>query len=340
MVIAQVSRSSHWMIRMFDFPVKQLVLTQLFLTPIIIIFVYDESILLHTVPLFVGSICVLLSLYTIWPYTTIHAKDIQSTVADSKSDSISVMSVNVFMHNSDHKRLIELVQNIDPDFLLLLETNLKWQRATEKLDATYPYQIKHPLENTYGLLFFSKYPIKNSEVRFLLKSEIPSIKAKIELSPNHTTWFYGVHPEPPSPTESETSEPRDIELLKLSKEVRQIQEPIIFAGDFNDVAWSHTTRLFRRHSGLLDPRIGRGSFSTFNAKYPLLRWPLDHFFLSPHFTINKMSVLPSIGSDHFPIMIDVNLNSNANQKSPMPEGDDIKEVQEKLANEKFHRDVR
>ena len=205
-----------------------------------------------------------------------------------------------------------------------------------KLDELYPYSIKHPLENTYGLLFFSKYKIHNPEVRFLLKSDIPSIRAKLELSPNIYCWFYGVHPEPPSPTESDTSEPRDIELLKLAKEVRKLEEPVIFAGDFNDVAWSHTTRLFRRFSGLLDPRIGRGSYSTFHVKYPLLRWPLDHFFLSAHFTINEMKVLPSIDSDHFPILIELNLHPEKSHYTPRPEQEDVSEIKDKLNNEENH----
>ena len=74
-------------------------------------------------------------------------------------------------------------------------------------------------------------------------------------------------------------------------------------GDLNDVAWSRTTRLFQRISGLLDPRVGRRYVNTFHADYPLLRWSLDHVFHSTDFALVAMQRLPHIGSDHFPIYV-------------------------------------
>ncbi|MDB4673529.1 hypothetical protein OAF27_01825, partial [Verrucomicrobiales bacterium] len=77
----------------------------------------------------------------------------------------------------------------------------------------------------------------------------------------------------------------------------------------NDVAWSSTTRDFKKVSGMLDPRIGRGFYNSFHAKNWYIRFPLDHIFITDEFTLVDLRRLRNIGSDHFPVAITLALNN-------------------------------
>jgi len=112
--------------------------------------------------------------------------------------------------------------------------------------------------------------------------------------------MYVVHPEPP--VFSHDTMGRDSEIAHIGLEAARDDLPTVVTGDLNDVAWSRTTGTFQRLSGLLDPRVGRGFYNTFNAFHWWARWPLDHLFHDPQFRIISISRLPKIGSDHFPML--------------------------------------
>jgi endonuclease/exonuclease/phosphatase (EEP) superfamily protein YafD len=180
--------------------------------------------------------------------------------------------------------------------------------------------------------FYSRFEMSNTLVRRIIDEEIPSIRTELTLSGGVKIELHALHPKPPSPTESPDSVDRDGELLIVGREVAENTKPVIVAGDLNDVAWSKSTFLFRKISRLLDPRIGRGAFSTYHAGYPLFRWPLDHIFHSDHFTLVEIKRLRNVGSDHYPIFIKLAYTPKKMAEQEAPEAD---EADEKLADERI-----
>ncbi|MEC8886058.1 MAG: endonuclease/exonuclease/phosphatase family protein [Pseudomonadota bacterium] len=237
------------------------------------------------------------------PYTFIWKNQVKSVRQEdlNPDKQISMIVSNVLTPNRKYQKLINLVNELQPDLLLTLETDQSWQNALSVIEKDYPYRVAVPLDNLYGMHLYSKLELKNAEVKHLLSDEIPSIHASVILRSGNEVDLYCLHPQPPSPTEAAESTLRDAELLMVGDAIKDINQSCIVMGDLNDVAWSKTTRLFQRISGLLDPRVGRKFINTFHADYPCFRWSLDHVFHSIDFALVKMERLPHIGSDHFPV---------------------------------------
>ena len=216
---------------------------------------------------------------------------------------ISLIVSNVLTPNTQYHLLLQQIHQHQPDLILTLESDAHWQQALNVLEDDYPYRVAVPLDNLYGMHLYSRLALKDIEVKFILSDEIPSIHATVILRSGQPVQLYCLHPKPPSPTEAKDSTLRDAELLIVGDQIKDLDESCIVMGDLNDVAWSRTTRLFQRISGLLDPRVGRHFVNTFHADYPLLRWSLDHVFHSTDFALVQMQRLAHIGSDHFPVYV-------------------------------------
>lgn len=260
-------------------------------------------------------------IYKIWPYTPLSKKEMLRLKSFNKENDFTVFSANVYQDNNQYDVLLKQIKEADPDIIFLLETNSEWFEATSTLKKDYPYQLLEPLENTYGLLFYSKLKLEKAKVNYIVKNDIPSIEAVVVLPSGKKFKLWGLHPEPPVPTESLYSTAKDKELMKVALKAKESKLPCIVIGDLNDVAWSHTTELFRKTSELLDPRRGRGFYNTFSAHHWFIRFPLDYIFCSKQFGLISMKRLPKNGSDHFATVTHLALaNEFAEQQDP-PEAD-------------------
>jgi endonuclease/exonuclease/phosphatase (EEP) superfamily protein YafD len=267
----------------------------------------------------------------IFPYTPLAPKEVVEAHPGNSEATIRILIANVLMENRRAEDLLALVREKDPDLLLAVETDNWWHKQLEVLDGDYPHSLKQPQSNYYGMHFFSKLELRSPAVRFLVEDDVPSVRAGMRLRSGHWIEFYGIHPRPPEVKED--TEERDAEILLVGKQIKSDGRPSIVAGDLNDVAWSHTTRLFQRISGTLDPRRGRGTFNTFHAHYPIFRWPLDHIFHEASFTLIGLERLRNIGSDHFPVFATLQYEPKAevHQEAPEADAEDHKEARQRIA---------
>ncbi len=310
------SRHGGWYVRGFDFPKPHVVLI-CFATVAMWLWYAPASTVIHWIVVTALAAATFYNVFLVIQFTSVWRRQVADAVNRDTPDSIKLLMSNVQMENTDYAAVEELVRREDADLVLLCETDRKWVEAMEGVAALYPHVTLQPQENFYGMMFLTRLDVESVDVRFLVDSDTPSIHAVLWTRGGRKFVFIGLHPAPPLPGRG--SELRDAELMIVAKETKDIRTPVIVAGDLNDVAWSHTTRQFKRISRMLDPRVGRGYLASFHADYWFARWPLDHLFHTDDFELEELALRPSVGSDHFPVASTLQLVRGETRNEPQDE---------------------
>ncbi|WP_417503740.1 endonuclease/exonuclease/phosphatase family protein [Marinomonas gallaica] len=326
-------RISHWTVRSCDFPRLQFaVLAAVLLTVQWIVLPWDGPFSWALIVMTIS--CLAIQLWWVLPYTALFPKEVKNAHEVKPERLITLLTANVLTPNRQAHKLVELVQLHKPDVLVTLESDKWWESQLSVIESSLPYTVKCPLDNLYGMHVYSRFPLGDTSLSFLVEDDVPSVHTTMTMEDGSVIRVHFLHPAPPSPTENEESGERDAEIAIVARSVADCDMPVIVTGDLNDVAWSRTTRLFRKVSGLLDPRVGRGIYCTFHADYPFLRWPLDHVFHSKHFTLSHIERMPSIGSDHFPLLTRLALTPSAGVGQEAVAGDhDDEQLAKNMAQE-------
>ncbi len=319
----------HWWTRIFDYPRFQKLMVLATLLILWIILGREDGNFWWWTGAVTASMYYLG--YLVWPYSVFGKKMIKKVSYDAQK-GIHLIVGNVYQYNKNYNKTLQLIQSKKPDLVFLVETDQSWADALTPLHSIYPHRILLPLDNTYGLVLYSKLSILRQEINYLISEDIPSLEIDVELRNGQQITIYAIHPTPPVPGESLKSTERDAEILIVGKKSKENSLPSLVIGDLNDVAWSYTTSLFLKISEMADPRRGRGFYNTFHAKYPFFRWPLDHVFLSKHFGLSMIHVLPPIDSDHFPIELKAILTESNTTLTERATSEEKIEARAKITN--------
>lgn len=319
-------KSAHGLVRGLAFPRQQLLIAALFCAVVLAV-VYPSrtgamAVLVMTAVAGIHA-AYIIRFTPFWSKQSVHA---DADLQEDRTRQLRLLAANVKKSNRDYKLLIDMIHAQKPDLVMAIEVDQHWiDGLKEPLAATFPYWVDVPMDNGYGICVMSRLALSETRVRELVTQSVPSVQTVVQLENGEKVRLYVVHPEPPVVNHDTIG--RDSEIAMIGLEVADDVLPAIVAGDLNDVAWSSTTRRFQRLSGLVDPRVGRGFYNTFNALIPMMRWPLDHLFHDTRFRLIEMKRLGKIGSDHFPMLFVLGLAHTEAVQNEVEEAD-VEEVAE------------
>jgi len=227
--------------------------------------------------------------------------------ASVDAPSLRVMSFNLLSTNESYSGVIDYIATVDPDVVLLHEASRPWEVAMES--AKLGYEIIRPRSD--DLIFGTLLLVRGESVEVVSYGFAAASPRAVELNFIPTGWesvvsLLGTHPL--APTDQERADLRDAQLRFAGEWAAGQTGAFIVVGDFNATPWSSPFRRLMGSADLRNSQRGFGlqpSFSTDSNL--LLRVPIDHLLHSDALEVTRRQLGPRLGSDHFPLLVDLQL---------------------------------
>ena len=218
--------------------------------------------------------------------------------------TLSLISHNILQRAQEpHHRAFKAMEN-GADVVVLQEVDSRLGKRVADVRDEFPYSlvvgraapdVPAKMARTEGLVVFSRYPILDHRVSAPADGRKAILLFRIDVPNAADPWIAVVHPR--TPMHPHHQDMRDRYLGKLAELVRDLDGPVIVAGDFNATPFAPAFRRFVRDANLTT----YDSFpSTFPAMLGPVGIPIDHVLVRGA-ALEDFDVLPPTGSDHLPI---------------------------------------
>lgn len=227
--------------------------------------------------------------------------------------SVTLLSANLLVGSSSPAHLLKLIDERDPDVILLQEYSPKARDVLlPALSSRYPHVVEALRDDAFGQAVYSKLPpvgvtrlypesVWGGGTTRHVWAQEPQIRIVVEVAGRHVV-IQNVHTLPPINPDHLAEQQQALQWLAAY--ARHETRPLVLAGDFNCTRDAPDfARLLR--DGALDAHAlaGHARGATWCAKGRLRFAPgvrIDHVLLAHGLACDKLVLLDPIGSDHLP----------------------------------------
>jgi endonuclease/exonuclease/phosphatase (EEP) superfamily protein YafD len=235
------------------------------------------------------------------------AQLISPAQAVATGETLRFASFNGWFRNTapeDLDRIGRYLEAVRADIVVVQEFTPAVMQSLATRTPYYPYHYFAAAGQPSGTGVLSHWPLTETQALRIGPARIPVPKVSLRWHGQLITIF-GVHLH--WPLRQRTAQLRNRELEELALLMQREARPRLVGGDFNLTPWSSHFRDFVQRAELEDSAQGRWVLATWPRQF----WPLgiriDHCLTSSHWQTVALTVGPNLGSDHYPIVADLQL---------------------------------
>jgi endonuclease/exonuclease/phosphatase (EEP) superfamily protein YafD len=242
-------------------------------------------------------ICVLISGFSVVPWYFPNGQS-------GAGHRVRLLLSNVYVGNSRYEALTDLIRAEDPDLLFIQEVTPPWAKQLETIRNEYPHGVIRDAEDAGGIASLSRLPLIQAGDAGIGDYNGPSLEIRLNIGDR---LVHIINTHTPPPMGKLHSQRRNEHFEVIAERVNDLPAPKILIGDLNATMWSPYFKRLVERTELVNAREGFGVLPTWPTFLPVMKIPIDHCLVSRDIRVVGVRTGPHIGSDHLPLIVDLEL---------------------------------
>jgi endonuclease/exonuclease/phosphatase (EEP) superfamily protein YafD len=214
---------------------------------------------------------------------------------------LKAITFNVEYPDGNAPDVFTYIAKSGPDIFTAQEITEEWIPKLSGLAEVYPYRIERHRPRDYGVILYSKYPLRKVALPHEANLDTHAIAAIVNISGTEVL-VVAIHTYQTRPLQAAM---RVEQMRVLASWLGRFVLPKMLLGDFNVTPWSSHYERFLARTDLVSSREGIGILPTYPTYTRPIMIPIDHCFVSRDILVERCAVGPHLGSDHLPLEVDL-----------------------------------